>query len=213
MWSASRFRWRTNESLLRRSGRSSYLRSVQLPDSLIPVLTPHGALRVEREPSEFPLDETVADRLGAAFARGGGRGLLQLGLAEAGTQLPSELAFWRGFAMQFIAAVCASPEAAADEAPWAREPTSAELTRWIDEAPPMRGSEYLDAEPLIGLWRSLQEAIEAERSESGLPFGAFLAARDSRWRALGRVHKFRRSRWASLPAAYNSARWRQSMKT
>ena len=159
-----------------------------MTDSLVPVLTPHGALRVEREPSEFPLDEAVAARLSAAFARGGGRGLLQLGLAEAGSRLPAELAFWRGVAMQFIAAVCASPEAAAAEAPWAREPTSTELTRWIDEAPPMRGGEYLDAARLVGLWRSLQEAIEAERAESGLPFGEFLAARDSRWRQVGRVH-------------------------
>jgi hypothetical protein len=156
--------------------------------SLVLVLTPHGALRVEAETSEFPLDEAVADRLDAAFARGGGSGLLQLGLAEAGSRLPPELAFWRGFAIQFIAAVCASPEAAGDEAPWAREPTSAELTRWIDEAPPMRGGEYLDAERLVGLWRSLQEAIEAERAESGLPIGAFLATRDSRWRLVGRVH-------------------------
>ena len=52
----------------------------------------------------------------------------------------------------------------------------------------MRGGEYLDAECLVGLWRSLQEAIDAERAESGLPIGAFLAARDSRWRLVGRVH-------------------------
>ena len=52
----------------------------------------------------------------------------------------------------------------------------------------MRGGEYLDAERLVGLWRSLQEAIDAERVESGLPIGAFLAARDSRWRLVGRVH-------------------------
>ena len=32
----------------------------------------------------------------------------------------------------------------------------------------MRGGEYLDAERLVGLWRSLQEAIDAERVESGL---------------------------------------------
>jgi non-specific serine/threonine protein kinase len=159
-----------------------------MPDSLIPVLTPHGALRVEREASEFPLDEAVAHRLSAAFARGGGAGLLQLGLVEAGSRLPAELAFWRGFAMQFIAAVCASPEAAGGETPWAREPTSAELSRWIDEAPPMRGGEYLDATHLVGLWRSLQATLESERAESGLPFGGFLAARDSRWRQVGRVH-------------------------
>ena len=52
----------------------------------------------------------------------------------------------------------------------------------------MRGGEYLDAGHLAGLWHALQEAIEAERAESGLPISAFLAVRDSRWRLVGRVH-------------------------
>jgi hypothetical protein len=159
-----------------------------MSDSVVSVLTPHGALRVERELSEFPLDDAVARRLDAAFARGGGHGLLQLGLAEAGSRLPPELAFWRAFAMRFIAAVCAGGEAAAVETPRVREPDAADLARLIEEAPPMRGGEYLDAERLVGLWCSLQQAIDAERAESGLPIGAFLAARDSRWRLVGRVH-------------------------
>jgi non-specific serine/threonine protein kinase len=159
-----------------------------MPDSLVPVMTPHGALRVERGPSEFPLDDAVARRLDAAFAHGGGHGLLQLGLAEAGSRLPPELAFWRAFSMRFIAAVCAGGEAATIEAPRVGAPAAADLERLIEEAPPMRGGEYLDDERLVGLWRSLQEAIDAERAESGLPIGAFLAARDSRWRLVGRVH-------------------------
>ncbi len=164
------------------------LHNVQMPNSLIPVLTPHGALRVEPDHSEFPLDEAVVARLGAAFARGGGHGLLQLGLTEAGSRLPPELAFWRAFAMRFIAAVSANGEAATVQAPRVSEPAAADLTRLIEEAPPMRGGEYLDAERLVGLWRSLQEAIDAERAASGLSIGAFLAARDSRWRLVGRVH-------------------------
>ncbi len=160
----------------------------QMPDSLVPVLTPHGTLRVERERSEFPIDEAVVARLDAAFAGGGGCGLLQLGLSEAGSRLPPELAFWRAFAMRFIAAVCASGEAATVEAPRICEPGAADLTRLIEEAPLMPGGEYLDAARLVGLWRSLQEALDAERAGTGLPIGAFLAARDSRWRLVGRVH-------------------------
>jgi superfamily II DNA or RNA helicase len=159
-----------------------------MPDSLAPVLTPHGALRAERGPSEFPLDDAVALRLDAAFARGGGHGLLQLGLAEAGSRLPPELGFWRGFAMRFIAAICAAGESAMVDAPRVGAPAAADLDRLIEEAPPMRGGEYLDAERLVGMWRSLQDALDAERVDSGLPIGAFLAARDSRWRLVGRVH-------------------------
>ena len=52
----------------------------------------------------------------------------------------------------------------------------------------MRGGEYLDAGRLGALWEQLARAFEAERGESGLSVGAFLAARDSRWRQVGRVH-------------------------
>ena len=113
-----------------------------MPDSLVPVMTPHGALRVERGPSEFPLDDAVARRLDAAFAHGGGHGLLQLGLAEAGSRLPPELAFWRAFSMRFIAAVCAGGEAATIEAPRVGAPAAADLERLIEEAPPMRGEKF-----------------------------------------------------------------------
>ena len=130
----------------------------------------------------------MAARVAAAFARGAGHGLLQLGLVEAGSRLPPELAFWCAFAMRFVAAVCAGGDATAIEAPRVGEPAAADLERLIEEAPPMQGGEYLNVERLAGLWRSLQQAIDAERAETGLPIDAFLAARDSRWRLVGRVH-------------------------
>ena len=99
----------------------------RMPFSPVPVLTPHRALRLERRAAEFPLDDGVADRLGAAFARGGGHGLLQLGAAEAGSRLSPELGFWRTFAMRFVAAVCAGGETAAGGAPRVAEPAEQEL--------------------------------------------------------------------------------------
>jgi SNF2-related domain/SNF2 Helicase protein/Helicase conserved C-terminal domain len=159
-----------------------------MPDSLVPVLTPHHALRLELRESEFPLDDAVAARLELAFARGAGHGLLQLGMAEAGSRLTPELAFWRAFAMRFVAALCAGGEPAAGGAPQISEPGDDELSALVDEAPPMRGGEYLDAECLASLWRSLERALEIELAESGLAPQAFLQSRDSRWRLVGRVH-------------------------
>jgi non-specific serine/threonine protein kinase len=159
-----------------------------MPDSLVPVLTPHHALRVELRESEFPLDDAVADRLEPAFARGAGHGLLQLGMAEAGSRLAPELAFWRTFAMRFVAALCAAGEPAAGGAPQVSGPGEEELNALVDEAPPMRGGEYLDAECLASLWRALERALEIELAESCLTPQAFLQSRDSRWRLVGRVH-------------------------
>ncbi len=159
-----------------------------MTDSLIPVLTPHRALHLEWQAAEFLLDDEVAARLKAAFVRGGGHGLLQLGAAEAGSRLSPELAYWRAFAMRFVAAVCASEETAAAGAPRVPEPAEDELSALVDEAPPMRGGEYLDAVCLASMWGSLQRALEVELAGSGLPIQDFLRARDSRWRLVGRVH-------------------------
>ena len=152
------------------------------PLAFATVITPRGALSLERTETAVPLEDAVAARLEAAFARGAGHGLLQLGLAEARSRLPADLAFWRGLAMGFVAARCRAGETSPPE------PSGEELTRVADEAPPMRGGEYLDAAALAALWRELAEAFENELAASGASLDAFLAARDSRWRHVGRVH-------------------------
>jgi len=81
-----------------------------MPRSLACLLTPHGALRLEAAEDGTALDASVAKRLEVAFRNGDGHGLLQLGLAEAGSRLPPDLAFWRAFAMRFVAAACANGE-------------------------------------------------------------------------------------------------------
>ena len=157
--------------------------------SLVPVLSPHGVLRLERSDDEFPLDEAVADRLEKHFARDCGHGLLQLGAGEAGSHLPPALAFWRAFAMRFVAALCArdDPEQARKSAHVPALPLH-DLAALIDEAPPMQGAEYLQPRVLEALWRGMEHALVAELVESGLSFQEFLKNRDSRWRLVGRVH-------------------------
>ena len=135
------------------------------PLALATVVTPRSALRLERTETAVPLDDAVAARLEAAFARGAGHGLLQLGLAEARSRLPADLAFWRGLAMGFVAARCRAGETQPPE------PSNEELTRLADEAPPMRGGEYLDAAALSALWRELAEAFEDELAASGASLG------------------------------------------
>ena len=117
-----------------------------------------------------------------AFARGAGHGLLQLGLAETRARLPADLAFWRALTIRFVAARCRAGETAA------LAPSDEEFAGLALEAPPMRGGEYLDGAALAALWRELAEAFENELAASGASLDAFLAARDSRWRHVGRVH-------------------------
>jgi SNF2 domain-containing protein/SNF2 helicase protein len=99
--------------------------------SLIPVLTPHGSLRLDQAEAEFSPEDGLAERLEKCFTRGSGHCLLQLGAREAGTSLPSSLAWWREFALRFVA---------------------------IDKAPPMQGGEYLQLNVLIALWQATERA-------------------------------------------------------
>ena len=77
-----------------------------MPRSLIPVMTPHGSLRLDQA-DDFVFESALADRLEKSFERGSGHGLLHLGAGEAGSVLPPSLAWWRDFGMRFIADVCA----------------------------------------------------------------------------------------------------------
>ena len=121
-----------------------------MPRSLIPVITPHGSLRLDQADDDFVPESGLADRLEKSFERGSAHGLLHLGTSEAGSVLPASLAWWRDFGMRFIADLCALGDA---KGPAGRTelaaPTSSELAALIDDAPPMRGGEYLRPEALV----------------------------------------------------------------
>ncbi|MDR2213000.1 MAG: DEAD/DEAH box helicase [Pseudomonadales bacterium] len=150
--------------------------------SLTIAVTPRGALHLEHTETATPLDASLAARLQAAFARGAGHGLLQLGLCETRAHLPVELTFWRAWALDFIAARCRATEA---DTP---EPDAAALGALLNEAPPMQGGEYLNAATLKALWHELARAFTEELAASGASVDAFLAAHNSQWRHVGRVH-------------------------
>jgi non-specific serine/threonine protein kinase len=136
--------------------------------SLIPVLTPHGHLLLERGEGSSVDDS----RLEQAFARGSGHGLLQLGTGEAQSVLPPELGWWRHFAAQYVRGL----------------PPDSALIRLVDEAPPMKGAEYLNADVLKSLWGEIDSALAAELTETGLSLEEFLKRRNPAWHLVGRVH-------------------------
>lgn len=163
--------------------------------SLVPVLTPHGHLLLEKEEGQIVEDGSLTARLEQAFARGSGHGLLQLGTAEAGSALPSGLGWWRNFGMQYVSALRALPEVTAvgdHHIPIPHIPIP--LPRddvWIglvDEAPPMKGGEYLSADVLKALWGNLDVALSVELAETRLSIQDFLKRRNPAWNFVGRVH-------------------------
>src|SRR5437867_3160588 len=73
-------------------------------------LTPTGTLVLRDAPDADPLEGATARRIRAAFERGAGHGLVQLGAAEVDTALPPAVAFWRDVGRAFIAHLCAVPD-------------------------------------------------------------------------------------------------------
>jgi superfamily II DNA or RNA helicase len=154
-----------------------------------PVLTPHGVLTLGRADEPWPFDAGRALRLETAFARGSGHGLLVLGADEVGTALPAVLSYWRDLAAGYVTALCALPglgEGAGK--PPVPIPARDELERGAAAVPPMTGAEYLTADVLVGLWRALDAAFDAELAGSGLSVQEFLKGRHRAWNLVGRVH-------------------------
>jgi len=113
------------------------------------ILTPHGLLTLEVEEGASALDPAVAQRLGKAFARGLGHGLLQLGAGEVGSDLPPELGFWRELGARYVTAVCARPEVQATRLKVAGAiPPPPDLVELAQAAPVMTGAEYLTVDAL-----------------------------------------------------------------
>src|SRR5580658_4863300 len=83
----------------------------------IPVLTPQGHLVLAPTDEARTLPANLQERLEAAFRRGAGHGLLELGTREVGTALPAEFAYWRDFAARYVTTLCTSVQTAAVAGP------------------------------------------------------------------------------------------------
>jgi len=148
------------------------------------VLTPHGHLRLAPSPDAQPLSEDLQQRLTAAFHRGTGQGLLQLGGGEVATALPAVFAYWREFAVRYVTAVCTSAQAAEGAVVAAPDNLSAIAAA----VPPMAGAEYLTEAVLQSLWQDLDTALHGELTASKRTLQDFLRRLNPAWNVIGRVH-------------------------
>ena len=157
--------------------------------SVVPILTPHGRLRLIEEDNAPALDPELAQRLRDAFARGSGHGLLQLGAGEVGTVLPPVFCYWREFGARYVTALCTQPDTEPSrQNAHVPPPPDAELEWSALAAPAMTGAEYLTPTVLHALWQELDTAFGLELSESECGVQEFLKRRNPAWNLVGRVH-------------------------
>ena len=151
-------------------------------------VTPHGHLHFLDADDAPPIADDVAARLRAAFARGAGDGLLQLGAAEVTTALPLVFAYWRDVAARYVTTVTGIPTAAGAALDPVEPPDAGALAALVAAAPPMIGLEYLTADVLAALWRELDAACHRALAASHQSLQDFLHARHQAWSVVGRVH-------------------------
>ena len=156
---------------------------------LAPVLTPHGLLTLRQAGEALVLEPERGARLEKAFIRGSGHGVLCLGADEVGTALPPVLSYWRELGARYVAALCALPGVAEGATkPRVSIPEKNELDQIATAVPPMIGAEYLTADVLADLWRSMDRAFDVELAEAKLSVQEFLKRRHPAWNLVGRVH-------------------------
>ena len=153
-------------------------------------VTPHGHLVCELSADAPDMDEVIAGRLGEAFGRSSGHGLLRLGAGEVGLAVPPLFAWWRAFAARYVAMLCLRGAEVTAGAP-ARDvpaPTEGELTELVLTAPMMAGAEYLTPDVLRDLWAAIGSAVSASLAASGADLQGFLKSLNPVWNLVGRVH-------------------------
>ncbi len=153
-------------------------------------LTPHGHLVFAPSGDAPELPDEVRRRIEPPFERGAGHGLLQLGLGEVGTALPTAFAYWRDFAALYVTALCTSGESGDRDVvlPAIGAPSKDALEALVAAAPPMAGGEYLTVAALETLWEQVDTACRADRAASRHSLQDYLNARNSAWSLVGRVH-------------------------
>ena len=170
------------------------------------ILTPHGLLLVENAPPPSPwLEVETGRRVAAAFAESAAHGLLHLGTRELNAALPPAGAWWRELARRFLTQLCHTAGLEqAQELAALPPPAEADLSALAETAPPMRGGEYLNAEVLARLWRSLDELVRVEIARHPQGAGAWLKASHPLWRMVGRVtfHLAENKRHPTHPFAF-----------
>jgi superfamily II DNA or RNA helicase len=127
-----------------------------------------------------------AGALEKAFARGGGHGLLALGLLSRPPDLTPGAAYWRDFTRHFISALRAVPNL---EEQWLTldfVPIAQELHPWLSAVPPMPGSEFIDRAALERVWGDLWIALRSSVPAAS-SVADFLHAHNPAWTLVGRV--------------------------
>jgi non-specific serine/threonine protein kinase len=154
-------------------------------------VAPSGALLVEPAPVAGEADDGLSaparSRVLAAFARGPGHGLLDLGARELEAGLAPPLAFLREIGRTFASRLCAAPDLEERRERVEIECPVEERARLAGAVPPMPGAEYVDADWIAARWTEIRRAFAEEMRAHRGPVAEWLRGRHASWHIVGKV--------------------------
>jgi len=155
-------------------------------------VAPSGALLVDpaaegEAGADDGLSSAARARVAAAFSRGPGHGLLDLGTTELDAPLAPPLSFLRELGRAFATRLRATPDLEEQRGRVAVECPADEGRRLAGAVPPMPGAEYVDADWVVARWEEIAGAYAAEIGAHRGTVAEWLQARHPSWHVVGRV--------------------------
>jgi superfamily II DNA or RNA helicase len=153
--------------------------------SLEIAISPGGRLFIERAAELVP---TVSDkwvlRLQSAFEASAAEGLLLLATEALTLPVPPSPVYWRDFARGYLQRLCHTGGIDGGVVPLL-PPEREKLSEFVQEAPPMRGGEFLNCDLLERFWQEFGALVVRESAATGL--SAWLKSKNPLWHTVGRV--------------------------
>jgi superfamily II DNA or RNA helicase len=125
-----------------------------------------------------------SDEVTEAFESSSAHGLLYLVTDCLTAELSVSAAFWRDFARVYLQQLCHTSLADSESAP-ILEVARNDLVQLVEQAPPMRGSEFFDVQLLEKLWAEFGMLVTRESESAGA--AAWLKSLNPLWHTVGRV--------------------------
>jgi superfamily II DNA or RNA helicase len=154
-------------------------------------IPPAGTLLVDVasviDDTQDGLSGAARARVGAAFARGAGHGLLDLGTTELDAPLSPPLAFLREIGRAFATRLRAAPDLEERRERVQVDCPPDECARLAGAVPPMPGAEYVDSDWIAARWAEIGNAFAQEIPAHRGAVAEWLRARHPSWHAVGKV--------------------------
>ncbi|MBV8174131.1 MAG: DEAD/DEAH box helicase [Verrucomicrobia bacterium] len=148
-------------------------------------ISPGARLYVERTPEALPeVSDKWVSRLQSAFEASAAEGLLLLATDALTLGLPPSPAYWRDFARDYLQRLCHMAGFEVQPAPSLPLQRDA-LWEFVQQAPPMRGGEFLTPDLLERLWQEFGALVHRETEAQGL--SKWLKSKNPLWHTIGRV--------------------------